>query len=116
MVLPIAVAPDAPTPDAPIFATSIVPLPVTPPAFIVIASRETLPPIAPCIAIAPPAVLIIKSRLELEASELTVAELLKVTVVFAASASIVMSPSRVTGPVMSIAPSATAEVVILPPR
>ena len=54
-----------------------------------------------------------KSRPPVVPSELTVAVLLKVTVVAAASASIMTSPSRVTGPVIEIAP-AVLEVVMSP--
>ena len=54
-----------------------------------------------------------KARPPAVLSELTVAVELKVTVVAAASASIVTSPSRVTGPVISIAP-ASEEVAMTP--
>ena len=64
----------------------------------------------PCIATAPAPVLIVRSRLVFAASELTVAVELKVTLVLFASASIVMSPARVTGPVKAIAPSAVSVV------
>ena len=64
--------------------------------------------------ILPPAVVISKSR-DVE-SELTVAVLFKVTVVFAASASIMTSPFKVTGPVIATAPPAVAAVVISPVR
>ena len=94
-------------------ATSTVPAPAVA-ALIEIASRATLPPMIPCIATAPAPVLIVRSRLVLAASELTVAVELKVTLVLFASASTVMSPARVTGPVKAIAPSAAEEVVISP--
>ena len=96
-------------------ATSTVPAPVVA-ALIEIASRATLPPIIPCIATAPAPVLIVRSRLVLASSELTVAVELKVTLVLFASASIVISPAKVTGPVKAIAPSAAVEVVMSPPK
>ena len=64
--------------------------------------------------ILPPAVVISKSR-DVE-SELTVAVLFKVTVVFAASASIMTSPFKVTGPVIATPPPAVLEVVMSPER
>ena len=64
--------------------------------------------------ILPPAVVISKSR-DVE-SELTVAVLFKVTVVFAASASIMTSPFKVTGPVIATPPPAVVEVVMSPER
>ena len=71
------------------------------------------PPRTPCILRSPAPVLTSKARPPAVLSELTVAVELKVTVVAAASASIVTSPSRVTGPVIEIAP-AVVEVVMSP--
>ena len=96
-------------------ATSTVPAPAVA-ALIEIASRATLPPMIPCIATAPAPVLIVRSRLVLASSELTVAVELKVTLVLFASASTVMSPARVTGPVKAIAPPAVSVVTRLPVR
>ena len=98
MLLPIETAP-----SACVLVISIVPAPVVA-ELIEITSSSAEPPITPCIAMAPAPVLIVKSRGV--PSELTVAVELKVTLVLFASASMVMSPAKVTGPVKLIAPSA----------
>ena len=74
--------------------------------------KDVIPPSTLSIVIFPPSVVISKSRAVL--SEFTVAVLLRVTVVFAASASIVVCASKVTGPVIVTAPPAELEVVISP--